>query len=120
MLRSACPILPSRDFDATVAFYAAIGFGVSLRLDGQYLIVQRDGAELHFFHHPSHVPQDSDHGAYIRTDDVDAVSDGIAAAGMPSEDGYPRFQPAEDTPWGVREATVWDPDGNLLRIGGEG
>ncbi|MEM7490142.1 MAG: VOC family protein [Pseudomonadota bacterium] len=119
MLQQVCPIMPSCDFDATAAFYTSIGFEEVYRLEGQYLIVNRDRIELHFFLHPTHRPEASDHGAYIRPDDVDAISAEFAALGLPSDHGFPRFMPAEDKPWGMREATVWDPDGNLLRIGQE-
>ncbi|CAN0601114.1 unnamed protein product [Ectocarpus sp. 12 AP-2014] len=35
---------------------------------------------------------------------------------IPTE-GIPRYAPAEDKDWGMREAIVIDPNGNLLRIG---
>ena len=116
MLEQACPILPSRDFAATWAFYESWGFAQWYD-DGHYMLINRDKVELHFFHHATHRPENSDHGAYIRPTDVDAVSDLLAALNLPQDAGFPRFQPAEDKPWGMREATLWDPDGNLLRIG---
>ncbi|MEL6769398.1 MAG: VOC family protein [Pseudomonadota bacterium] len=118
MLEQICPILPSRDFDVTEAFYARLGFKRWYRDDG-YLLMNRDDVEVHFFHHPDHRPEESDHGAYVRPADVDAVSDAFAKLGLPTDAGFPRFRPAEDKPWGMREATLWDPDGNLLRIGQE-
>ena len=119
MLEQVCPILPSRHFDATAAFYASIGFEEAFRQPEQYLIVNRDAVELHFFHHPAHRPEACDHGAYLRPADVDALSAEIASLGLPSDAGFPRLAPAEDKPWGMREAVVWDPDGNPLRIGQE-
>ncbi|MEL6566679.1 MAG: VOC family protein [Pseudomonadota bacterium] len=116
MLEQACPIMPSRDFAATTAFYDRWGF-TTWYDDGSYLLMNCDKVELHFFHHATHRPEDSDHGAYIRPTDVDAVSDLLAGLNLPSDAGFPRFQPAENKPWGMREATLWDPDGNLLRIG---
>ena len=116
MLEQVCPIMPSRDLDATVAFYARLGFQTAYN-DGAYMLTNRDRVELHFFHAPGHRPEASDHGAYLRPADVDAVSDEIAALGLPHDTGFPRFQPAEDKPWGMREAVLWDPDGNILRIG---
>ena len=116
MLEQACPILPSRDFAATKSFYESWGFQ-SWYDDGNYLLINRDKVELHFFHHPTHQPERCDHGAYIRPSNVDAVSALLSGLGLPHDSGFPRFQPAEDKPWGMREATLWDPDGNLLRIG---
>ncbi len=118
MWEQACPILPSRDFDRTQAFYGTLGFQTWYRDEG-YLLINRDGVELHFFHHPSLDADHATHGAYIRPADVDAVSDEIAALGLPDTGSGPKFAPAEDKPWGMREASLWDPDGNLFRIGQE-
>ncbi len=118
MLEQACPILPSRDFDVTEAFYRKLGFE-AFRHEDQYLIVNRDRIELHFFPYAAHSPETCNHGAYLRPADVDAISSEVAALDLSSTDGVPRFAPAEDKPWGMREAVIWDPDGNLLRIGTE-
>lgn len=117
MLETTAAILPSRDFDETVAFYAKFGFQESGRWeDHQYLILCRDKVEVHFFGHKTHVPQTCDHGVYIRSSDVDAISADLVASDIPTE-GIPRYGPAEDKDWGMREAVVIDVDGNLLRIG---
>ncbi|MCU0906735.1 MAG: VOC family protein, partial [Rhodobacteraceae bacterium] len=112
------PILPSRDTAVTEAFYARIGFETDF-MDADYLLMTRDGAEVHFFHAPALDPATNDHGAYLRPSDVDAFSDQVAALGLPHDMGFPRFQPAEDKPWGMREAALWDTDGNLIRAGQE-
>ena len=116
MWEQACPILPSRDFDVTQKFYESMGFTQWYRDDG-YMLMNRDKVELHFFSHPSHRPEACDHGVYVRPADVDAFSDAVAQLNLPRDTGFPRFAPAEDKPWGMREATIWDPDGTLLRIG---
>lgn len=118
MLGRVSPIMPSRDVPATSAFYGRLGFLPGYD-DGRYLIVVSEGAELHFFAAPEHVPERSDHGLYARPADVDAFSARVEALGLPRETGFPRFHPAEDKPWGMREATLWDPDGHLLRVGQE-
>ena len=118
MLEQACPIMPSRDMATTRAFYENWGFKTWYD-DENYLLMNRDKVELHFFHHATHRPEDSVHGAYIRPQNVDAASELLAQLDSPRDAGFPRFQPAEDKPWGMREATLWDPDGNLLRIGQE-
>lgn len=117
MLETTAAILPSRDFDETSAFYAKIGFQETGRWeDHQYLILCSDKIELHFFGHKDHRPEASDHGVYIRTSDVDAFSAVLVASDIPTE-GIPRYGVAEDKSWGMREAVVVDPNGNLLRIG---
>ncbi|WP_299202243.1 VOC family protein [uncultured Tateyamaria sp.] len=116
MWEQACPILPSRDFDATQAFYAQLDFDTWYKDDG-YLLMNRDKVELHFFSKADHAPETCDHGVYIRPKDVDAFSDELVKLDLPRADAFPKFMPVEDKPWGMREAALWDPDGNLLRIG---
>ncbi|MEL7133831.1 MAG: VOC family protein [Pseudomonadota bacterium] len=108
--------MPSRDFDVTQAFYARLGFDTWYK-DDNYLLINRDQVELHFFSKPENVPQTCDHGVYIRPRNVDAFSSAIEKLDLPRADAFPKFQPVEDKPWGMREAALWDPDGNLLRIG---
>jgi catechol 2,3-dioxygenase-like lactoylglutathione lyase family enzyme len=119
MLEKLCPIMPSRDIDKTESFYASLGFQTIYKDRAEYLLMKRDLAEVHFFHAPRHRPETSDHGAYLRPDDVDAFSKEVEALSLPSAGGFPRFNPAEDKAWGMREATLWDPDGNLIRAGQE-
>lgn len=117
MLETTAAILPSRDFDETAAFYAKFGFKETGRWeDHRYLILSCDMVELHFFGHKDHKPEASDHGVYIRSSDVDALSAKLAASGIPTE-GIPHYSAAEDKDWGMREAHIIDPNGNLLRIG---
>ncbi|WP_299045752.1 VOC family protein [uncultured Tateyamaria sp.] len=116
MWEQACPILPSRDFDITQSFYDRLDFETWYKDDG-YLLMNRDRVELHFFAKPEHAPESCDHGVYIRPGNVDAFSDEVARLDLPRSGAFPKFTPAEDKPWGMREAALWDPDGNLLRIG---
>ena len=117
MLETTAPILPSRDFDETVDFYAMLGFEETGRWeDMAYLIMVGDKVELHFYGHPGLDPESSHAAAYIRSSDVDRVEARVKDAGLP-EEGIPRFHPVEDKSWGMRELAVIDPSGNLLRIG---
>jgi len=120
MLEIMAPIMPSKNISVTEEFYKSLGFSTIYKSDSPgYLLMKRDAAEVHFFDHPAHEPAASNHGAYLRPTDVDAFSAEVAKLGLPSESGFPRFWPAEDKPWEMREATIWDPDGNLLRAGQE-
>ncbi|SNZ19541.1 bleomycin resistance protein [Cohaesibacter gelatinilyticus] len=117
MLTHACPILPSTNFKATKKFYNNLGFEFGSEYPEQgYLILHRNNIELHFFKSPQHVAETSDHGVFIRTEDVDSLSKEYSALNLPA-DGIPRFTQAENKPWGVCELAVVDTDGNLLRIG---
>lgn len=117
MLESLCPILPSRDIGATEAFWSRLGFGTVFR-DGEYLLMKREAAEVHFFLAPALDPAANDHGAYLRPSDIDALSAEWGALRLPGE-GIPRFRPVAPMPWGMRELHVLDPDGNLVRAGQE-
>ena len=119
MLEQVCPILPSRDFDVSERFYAQLRFKTQYKDPQAYLLMNRDKVELHFFLHKAHRPEQCDHGVYMRPQDVDAFSREVEALDLPTENTFPKFWPAEDKPWGMREATLWDPDGNLIRVGQE-
>jgi catechol 2,3-dioxygenase-like lactoylglutathione lyase family enzyme len=115
---TVAPILPSRDLDATAAFYGRLGFAVAGRYPppGDYLILRGHGLELHFFAFPEHDPARSYAGAYVRLADVDGLYARFAAAALP-QSGIPRLVPPEDKPWGMRELALVDPDGSLIRAG---
>ena len=108
------PILPARDIAETVAFYAKLGFTV-VRLyqdfGAPYLLLRRDDVELHFVHSPETDPHESHGGCYLRLADAQAVYDEWEPIGLT------RLHPISDRPWGMREFSVVDPSGNLIRIG---
>ena len=115
MLVSTNAIFCCLDMDRTIAFYESLGFKLHARYE-TYLVFARDSVELHFAHNPEHVPEKSQFAAYFHADDVEALSESYASLPWESE-GFPRFGPAEDRDWGMRELHVLDPDGNLLRMG---
>ncbi len=113
--------LPSRDFAATAAFYAALGFTETFRDDG-WMILRRGPLELEFFPHPELVPGESWFSACIRVDDVDALHADWLKAGLPGDRrAIPRltgfFKPAGAAP---RMFALVDADGSLLRCMGNG
>ncbi|MCU0905231.1 MAG: VOC family protein [Tabrizicola sp.] len=117
MLEKLSPILPARDIDQTEIFWQRLGFH-TVYDDAEYLLMKREGAEVHFFHHPALDPATCDHGAYLRPSDIDALDAEWAALGLPST-GIPRLVRAEDKPWGMRELALLDLNGNLIRAGQE-
>ena len=50
MLEKLSPILPARNIAATEAFWQRLGFETDY-IDADYLLMKRDGAEVHFFRH---------------------------------------------------------------------
>jgi catechol 2,3-dioxygenase-like lactoylglutathione lyase family enzyme len=118
MLQKLSPILPTRDIDAAEAFWSRLGFATVYKDAAEYLIVRREGAEAHFWLNPDLDPAKNDAGAYLRPADIDALDAEWRALGLPAA-GVPRYVPAEDKPWDMREAALIDPDGNLIRAGQE-
>lgn len=118
MFEKLSPILPSKDIVLTEAFWHRLGFETVFRDEAEYLLIKRDGAEVHFFLQPDLNPAANDHGAYLRPSDIDALDAEWARLGLPSK-GVPRLMRAEDKPWGMRELALIDLDGNLIRAGQE-
>ncbi len=111
-----CRTLPSRDLDATAAFYEALGFEVHYR-DAGWLIMNRGALALEFFPHPRLRPATSDHQANLRIDDLDALHVSFALSGIAVNTvGIPRLTPIEAQEWGARAAFLIDLDGTLLRL----
>jgi catechol 2,3-dioxygenase-like lactoylglutathione lyase family enzyme len=116
-VRAVAPILPSRDLEATAAFYDRLGFERRGLWPAEYLIVERGDVGLHFFHQPELDPWSSIAGCYLYVDDADALHAEFAGLGLPDQ-GIPRLHGAPaDADYGLREFAVVDEDGNLLRIG---
>ena len=110
------PILPSRSLSETLAFFRRLGFDGDIHSFGDYAILTRGTAELHFFTHRELRPAESSAMCYIRVSDVESIHRAFALAQLPRK-GIPRMDALEDKPWGMREFAIVDPDGNLLRIG---
>lgn len=116
MADHATPNLPSRDFSATSAFYAALGFIEGWRDDG-WMILTRGALTLEFFLDPEVDPLTSSFGACVRLDDLDAFYAVAKAAGLPETCwGHPRLNPPKTEDWGGRVGALIDPDGTLLRL----
>jgi len=113
------PILPSRDLDETRAFYEAIGFRPWFRgggVNSNYEILSRGHLVVHFFLERALNPASNDASCYLRVTDADRFHQSCGVLNLPAS-GIPRMNPPRDEPWGMREFTVVDPSGNLLRIG---
>jgi hypothetical protein len=115
-LDTATPNLPSRDFDATEAFYRPLGFSRSYRDDG-WMILKRDMLQLEFFLHVDVDPATSWFSCCLRLDDLDGFYEACRAANLPeTRTGWPRIHPPRREPWGGTVAALIDLDGTLLRL----
>ena len=108
--------LPSRDFDATVAFYGRMGFSVAYR-DDHWMILTRAGLEIEFFPHPEVDPYSSWFSACVRVDDLEAFCTELSALGLPTDHtSIPRITGIMDRSPVPRMFALIDPDGSLLRV----
>jgi uncharacterized protein len=112
VINDTAPILPSRDLERTAGWYGKLGFTLDLHYPNQYLIVERDGFHLHFFHQPNLVPIHNDHGAFMWVSDADALHREWLAAGAEGKLGQPEL-----APYGINEGSYIDLDSNLIRFG---
>jgi catechol 2,3-dioxygenase-like lactoylglutathione lyase family enzyme len=116
----AVPIMPSKDLDATLAFYARLGFenAGSAPSDFNYLIIRRGSVQLHFYGDADVDPLTTSSSCYVFVDDADALYDAWNAIGVPTDPSTgSRLQPPVDTDYGMREFALVDPSGNLVRVG---
>ncbi|GAB4361173.1 MAG: VOC family protein [Bryobacter sp.] len=113
MLKATVPVLPSLDLSATQQFYERLGFGLVSKYENDYLILKRDGQEMHFFFHGGLEPEASFFGCYWRVEDAAGLFEYYQRLALPN-----LLEP-EIKPWGVLEFAFLDPDGNLIRIGEE-
>ena len=112
----ATPNLPSRDFEATSRFYAALGFTETWR-DASWMILKRGALKLEFFPYPDLDPLTSSFGSCLRLDDLAAFYKVCLAAGLPETSiGHPRLHPPKLDRSGLRIGALLDPDGTLLRL----
>ncbi len=116
MADQATPNLPARDFSATSAFYAALGFTEDYRDDG-WMILTRDGLTLEFFPFPDVDPATSSFSCCLRLDDADGFYAVCRDAGIPETTrGRPRIHRPRREDSGLRIGALIDADGTLLRL----
>ncbi|MDB5006758.1 MAG: Bleomycin resistance protein [Mucilaginibacter sp.] len=112
MLTEINPKLPMRNKAITRDFYLnKLGFQEfgSADYDG-YLMVQKDGIQIHFFEFKELDPKENYGQVYIRTDDINELFN------------FAKMQNVNSTelvckPWKQREFSIHDPDNNLLTFG---
>ena len=113
MLTHIHPKLPMRNAGATKDYYIKqLGFAIGGDY-GDYLIVQKDGIEIHFFEFRELEPKDNYGQVYIRTNDIDTLYQTL----LDNKVSIHPNAPLQTKPWGQREFSLLDPDANLLTFG---
>ncbi|MND73586.1 Bleomycin resistance protein [compost metagenome] len=115
MLTAINPKLPMRNKAITKEFYVnQLGFEEfgSADFDG-YLMVEKDGIQIHFFEFVAIDPKENYGQVYIRTDNIDNLYQTFL-------DHKISIHPSghlQIKPWGQKEFSILDPDNNLLTFG---
>ncbi|HEV8507446.1 MAG TPA: VOC family protein [Chitinophagaceae bacterium] len=114
MLADINPKLPMRNKAQTKEFYLnKLGFQQFGNDYDEYLMVQKDNVQKHFFEFKELDPKENYGQVYMRTNDIDKLFQS-----MP--DKKVAIHPAGDLqtkPWRQKEFSLLDPDNNLLTFG---
>jgi hypothetical protein len=106
----AVPVLPVSDLVRALAWYERLGF----RINGEYpdyALLGFDDTEVHLAENPSIAGTLSMSGVYLRVPDADLVHARWMAMGVRE------VMPLTDQPYGIREFSTEDLEGNLIRVG---
>lgn len=113
MMTSVHPKLPMRDKELTKDFYLnKLGFK-ELGDYGDYLMVQKDAVEIHFFEFKELNPKENYGQIYIRTHSIETLYRYFLDHNV---NIHPNG-PLQTKPWGQMEFSLLDPDHNLLTFG---
>ena len=106
--RFCVPQLPARDVEAAQRWYRdVLGLNINWRWETSFGSVGRDHVEL--FLYETDDPQTTRASVFV--DDADALYEAVRDRGADIAD------PLASKPWGIREFSLRDPDGNILRVG---
>lgn len=113
MLTSVHPKLPMRDRTITRNYYATLGFSQFGGDYENYLMVERDNIQIHFFLFKELKPKENYGQVYIRTNEIDKLYQSFLDNGVEIHpNGHLQLKP-----WSQKEFALLDPDNNLLTFG---
>lgn len=114
MLNSICPKLPMRDKSTTKDYYLNLGFKEFGNAEyDEYLMLQKENIEIHFFLFKELDPKENYGQVYIRVENIEKVY-------LDFLENKIKIHPngsLKATPWGMKEFHLLDPDNNLLTFG---
>lgn len=115
MLTGINPKLPMRNRSITKDYYVnKLGFDdIGSDAFAEYLIVEKDNLQIHFFAFKELDPKENYGQIYIRTDKIDKLYQDMLDNGV---EIHPNGS-LENKPWQQREFSLLDPDNNLLTFG---
>ena len=106
-LLAAIPKLASLDVARSLAFFERLGFR-ALHSSPEYGVTRRDNVSIHFWLCADpRIPKET--GCRVSVESIDELYEAFSALGVIHPNG--RLEPK---PWGAREFSILDPDGNLV------
>jgi uncharacterized glyoxalase superfamily protein PhnB len=114
MIKSVAPKLPYIDAQKTKDYYInQLGFKLMSEYS-DYIIMEKDSIELHFFAFPKLKPSKSDFIIYLRIDEgIETFYENLQEIGLVIHpNGKLTIQP-----WNQKEFSLLDPNGTLLTFG---
>jgi len=106
-LKAAIPKLASLDIERSVAFFERLGFARKASYP-DYGVIERDGVEIHFWLCADpRIPKET--GCRIVVEGIQSLFETYSTQGVIHPNGHLSLKP-----WGLREFSILDADGNLL------
>jgi hypothetical protein len=114
MFTAIIPKLPMRSKNATISYYIkSLGFEQVGGDFPDYLMIEKDSLEIHFFLFTELNVLENYGQIYIRTEAIDLLYQSMKTNGVTI---HPNAA-LQTKPWGVREFSLLDPDHNLITFG---
>lgn len=113
MLTDIIPKLPMRNKAATKEYYIDRLKFREIADYGDYLLIEKENVEIHFFEFKALDPKDNYGQVYIRVNDIEKIYRTFLDHGIPIHPNGP----LETKPWRQKEFSLLDPDHNLLTFG---
>jgi catechol 2,3-dioxygenase-like lactoylglutathione lyase family enzyme len=108
----AIPVLPSLEMSRTIAFYEKkLGFQVVSQYGDSYAILRKEHIFLHFWlcDLPIVVENSS---CYVRVSRIEELYETYRSQNIVHPNGH-----LETKPWGMKQFSILDEDGNLITFG---
>jgi hypothetical protein len=115
MLTQIIPKLPMRNKSITKEYYTLqLGFTLLTENDYEgYLMLHKDGFEIHFFEFKNLNPLENYGQIYIRTNNIETIYERLIKNETSIHpNGYLQIKP-----WRQKEFSLLDPDHNLITFG---
>lgn len=113
MLLDIIPKLPMRDSYQTKEYYITqLGFEL-VRDYGNYIMLRKEGIEIHFFEFKELDPKENYGQVYIRLTGIEEFYKAL----LEKQIAIHPSSPLVIKPWGQKEFALLDPDNNLLTFG---